>query len=166
MTETPAQTDSSPRDRIANITLDQETLAAANPNIEHEREVAIFDLLDGNTFAVDGRSDGPYNLKLSVADDRLNMVITTAENENELLHPVSLQPFKRLIKDYFMICDTYYSAIRNAPPSRIQAIDQSRRQLHDEGGRILQERLKAKITVDFDTARRLFTLMSTLHWKG
>ena len=129
-------------------------------------KVAIFDILDGNSFSVDGRDDGPFRLTLAIVEQRLQMTIGNEAEDGLVTHNLSLTPFKRIIKDYFIVCDSYYEAIRTAPPSRIQAIDMGRRGLHDEGSRILMERLAGKITLDFDTARRLFTLITALHWKG
>ncbi|MCB1514313.1 MAG: UPF0262 family protein [Hyphomicrobiaceae bacterium] len=154
------------RMRLYAIDIDEKSIARNNSNIEHEREVAIFDLLDGNSFAVTGREDGPYRLRLSIVDQKLAFAVGTESEEVVVTHFLSLTPFKRIIKDYFMVCDSYYEAIRTAPPSKIQAIDMGRRGLHDEGSRTLQERLQGKIDVDFDTARRLFTLICALHWKG
>lgn len=154
------------RDRLFAIDIDEKSIARNNSNIEHEREVAIFDLLDGNSFSVSGRSDGPYRLTLSVVDQKLQFAVGTEAEDTVVTHVLSLTPFKRIIKDYFMVCDSYYEAIRTAPPSKIQAIDMGRRGLHDEGSRTLQDRLNGKIDVDFDTARRLFTLICALHWKG
>ena len=152
--------------RLIAITLDERSIQRNNQNVEHEREVAIFDLLDGNSFALEGRDDGPYRLHLSIAEERLVLDVQTESGEPAITHMLSLTPFKRVMKDYFIVCDTYYAAIRNAPPSRIQAIDMGRRGLHDEGSRVLIERLNGKIAIDFDTARRLFTLICALHWKG
>jgi uncharacterized protein (UPF0262 family) len=146
--------------------LDQATIGRSNANIDHEREVAIYDILDANSFAVAGRDDGPYKLALSIAEDRLVLSIGNETAEALVTHMLSLTSLRRVIKDYFAVCDTYYNAIRSAPPSRIQSIDMGRRALHDEGSRILVERLKGKIDVDHDTARRLFTLICALHWKG
>ena len=154
------------RDRIAAITLDPKSLGRANANIEHEREVAIFDILDGNAFALEGIDQGPYALHLTVAEDRLQMAIATEQGTEIAQHHVPLTPLKRIIKDYFMVCESYYEAVRTAPPARIQAIDVNRRGLHDEGSQILREKLAGKITIDSATARRLFTLVSALHWKG
>lgn len=153
-------------DRLSEITLDQNSIARGNPNIEHEREVAIYDLLDGNSFAVEGKNEGPYKLSIGLVDDRLVLTIANEAGEPVVTHQLSLTPFKRLMKDYFMVLDSYYQAIRSSQPSRIQAIDMGRRGLHDEGSRILTERLEGKIALDFDTARRLFTLIAALHWKG
>lgn len=157
-------------DRLAEIVLDPASIARGNANIEHEREVAIYDLLDGNTFELDGRSEGPYRLTIGLVDDRLALTVHAAGSGADaapiVAHHLSLTPFKRIMKDYFLVLDSYYQAIRTAQPSRIQAIDVGRRGLHDEGSRVLAERLEGKVKIDFDTARRLFTLISALHWKG
>lgn len=155
-----------PRARLVAITLDEKSIATSNSNIEHEREVAIFDILEGNSFALEGRDEGPYKLNLALMDDRLVFVVSNESDEVLVTHLLSLTPLKRIMKDYFLVCESYYEAIRTAPPSRIQAIDMGRRGLHDEGSRTLLERLAGKITVDIDTARRLFTLICALHWKG
>jgi uncharacterized protein (UPF0262 family) len=152
--------------RLIGVTLDQASLGRHNPDVEHEREVAIFDLLESNSFALEGHEGGPYTLHLSLAENRL--VLTIAEPDGQPLTHVmlSLSPFRRLVKDYFLMCESYYQAIKTAPPSRIEAIDMGRRGLHDEGSRLLMERLKGKISTDIATARRLFTLICALHWKG
>ena len=152
--------------RLVAITLDEKSVGRANANVEHEREVAIFDILDGNSFVIENRDDGPYKPHLGTVEDRLSFQIGNESTDELVTHLLSLTPFKRIMKDYFMVCDSYYEAIKTAPPSRIQAIDMGRRGLHDEGSRLLQERLAGKINVDFDTSRRLFTLMCALHWKG
>ena len=162
MSETPDP----PRARLVGIKLDETSIMRGNVNTEHEREVAIYDILDANRFAIDGRDDGPYTLKLAVIEDRLHFIVDTDPASGEHTFMLSLSPLKRVMKDYFIVCDSYYQAIRSAPPSRIQAIDMGRRGLHDEGSQQLVERLKGKITVDHDTARRLFTLICALHWKG
>jgi uncharacterized protein (UPF0262 family) len=154
-----------PSSRLVGITLDEASIMRGNANIEHEREVAIYDIIDANTFEVEGR-EGPFTLKLSVIEDRLHFIVDTEPATGEYTLMLSLSPLKRVMKDYFIVCDSYYKAIRTAPPSRIQAIDMGRRGLHDEGSRQLAERLKGKINVDHDTARRLFTLICALHWKG
>ena len=161
-----SQTPEPPRDRLVAITLDEGSIARGNTNTEHEREVAIYDILDANSFVVEGRDDGPYTLKLSIVEDRLHFIVDTEPVSGEHTFMLSLSPLKRVMKDYFIVCDSYYKAIRTAPPSRIQAIDMGRRGLHDEGSRLLSERLAGKIAVDNDTARRLFTLICALHWKG
>ena len=152
--------------RLVAITLDETSIARSSANIDHEREVAIYDLLDSNVFQPTGRDDGPYKLRLALADDRLVLAVASEATDAALTHMLSLTSLRRIIKDYFIVCDSYYEAIRTAPPSRIQAIDMGRRALHDEGSRLLVERLKGKIEVDHDTARRLFTLICALHWKG
>jgi uncharacterized protein (UPF0262 family) len=154
------------KSRLVAITLDEKSTATQNPNIEHEREVAIFDILEGNSFALQGRDDGPYTLHLAIIEDRLVFTIGNEAGAGLVTHLLSLTPLKRIMKDYFLVCESYYQAIRTAPPSRIQAIDMGRRGLHDEGSVILMERLAGKISVDLDTARRLFTLICALHWKG
>lgn len=160
-------TDATDRNRIAKIRIDEGSIARGNPDIEHEREVAIFDILDGNSFALEGIDQGPYRLEIAVAEDRLVLSTYPEEGaETVAVHTLAMAPLKRLLKDYFLVLDSYYQAIRSGQPSRIQAIDVGRRGLHDEGSRLLQERLEGKITMDFDTARRLFTLISALHWKG
>ena len=155
--------------RLSEVLLDPASIGRGNANIEHEREVAIYDLLDENSFELEGREDGPYKLTIGIVDDRLALSVYAAsgsQDEPLITHLLSMTPFKRIIKDYFLVLDSYYQAIRTAQPSRIQAIDVGRRGLHDEGSRVLIERLDGKITLDFDTARRLFTLISALHWKG
>jgi uncharacterized protein (UPF0262 family) len=154
------------RNRLSEITLDQKSLGRAGANIEHEREVAIFDLLDGNAFEIEDQDAGPYKLHLAIAEDRLAMTVTDDAASEILQHFLPLTPLKRIVKDYFLVCESYYEAVRTAPPTRIQAIDVSRRALHDEGSGILREKLSPKIIVDDDTARRLFTLVCSLHWKG
>ncbi len=157
------------KNRLSEIVLDPASIARGNANIEHEREVAIYDLLDGNTFEIEGRDEGPYKLSIGLVEDRLALTVFSATTESEepiVAHYLSLTPFKRIMKDYFLVLDSYYQAIRSAQPSRIQAIDVGRRGLHDEGSRVLIDRLDGKIRIDLDTARRLFTLISALHWKG
>ncbi len=161
-----SQTHEPPRARLVAITLDEGSIARGNTNIEHEREVAIYDILDQNSFTVEGRDDGPYTLQLSIVEDRLVFTVDTEPATGVHSFVLSLSPLRRVMKDYFIVCESYYKAIRTAPPSKIQAIDMGRRGLHDDGSRQLVERLKGKITVDHDTARRLFTLICALHWKG
>jgi uncharacterized protein (UPF0262 family) len=157
----------SDQSRLVEVTLDEGSIGRNSTDVEHEREVAIFDLLERNTFALEGQENGgPYTLHLSLADNRL--VFTVGDtNRNPIVHVMlSLSPFRRLVKDYFLMCESYYQAIKTAPPSRIEAIDMGRRGLHDEGSQLLIERLKGKIQIDKATARRLFTLICALHWKG
>ena len=152
--------------RLIEVTLDDASIGRNNAEVEHEREVAIFDLLERNRFVLENHDAGPYTLRLSLADNRL--VFTVGDTEREPIQHVmlSLSPFRRLVKDYFLICESYYQAIKTQPASKIEAIDMGRRGLHDEGSRLLLERLKGKIAVDIATARRLFTLLCALHWKG
>jgi uncharacterized protein (UPF0262 family) len=162
----PPEFDRNSKDRLTAITFDEASIARGSSNIEHEREVAVFDILEGNRFIVDGRDAGPYTLKLSIVEDRLAFAVGQEGSGDTFTFVLSLTPLRRIMKDYFTVCETYYQAIRTAPPSRIQSIDMGRRALHDEGSRVLVERLKGKITVDRDTSRRLFTLICALHWKG
>ena len=154
------------RDRLIEVTLDEDSIAPGNANIQHEREVAIYDLVEGNSFKLSGRDDGPYRLELSILDDRLVFDVRDEGGQQIVAHHLSLKPLKRLMKDYFIVLDSYYEAVRTAQSSRIQAIDVGRRGLHDEGSKILTERLEGKIEIDPDTSRRLFTLLTALHWKG
>lgn len=151
--------------RLTDVTLD-ESIGRSTPDVEHERAVAIFDLLEENSFAPEGHSGGPYHLKLSLIDQKLVFSITTEAGQAVATHILSLTPFRRIIKDYFMICESYYQAIRSSTPSQIEAIDMGRRGIHNEGSQTLEDRLKGKITLDFDTARRLFTLVCVLYWRG
>jgi uncharacterized protein (UPF0262 family) len=152
--------------RLVAVTLDESSIGRSGPDIEHERAVAIYDLLEENAFAPHDDDNGPYALHLSIADNRLVFDIRAADGAPVMAHLLSLSPFRRIVKDYFMICDSYYDAIRTATPDRIEALDMGRRGLHDEGSRVLQERLRRKVKVDFGTARRLFTLICVLHWRG
>ena len=165
MTE-PMTPEKGSRSRLVAITLDEKSTATSNPNIEHEREVAIFDILEANSFVLEGRDDGPYTLDLSIVEDRLVFAVGHQGEGDTFTYVLSLTPLRRIMKDYFIVCESYYQAIRTAPPSRIQSIDMGRRALHDEGSRALSERLKGKIALDRDTSRRLFTLICALHWKG
>jgi uncharacterized protein (UPF0262 family) len=152
--------------RLVAVTLDENSIGRSGPDIEHERAVAIYDLLESNSFVPEGQARGPFKLNLSITGNRLMFDIRNASDAPVMAHLLSLSPLRRIVKDYFMICDSYYEAIRTATPDRIEAIDMGRRALHDEGSQLLMERLKHKVTVDFETARRLFTLICVLHWKG
>jgi uncharacterized protein (UPF0262 family) len=152
--------------RLIAVTLDEASIGRSGPDIEHERAVAIYDLLEENTFAPVEGERGPYKLHLSITGSRLVFDIRRANDAPVMAHLLSLSPLRRIVKDYFLICDGYYAAIRTATPERIEAIDMGRRALHDEGSELLMERLKRKVAIDFDTARRLFTLICVLHWKG
>ncbi|WP_295808740.1 UPF0262 family protein [uncultured Nitratireductor sp.] len=152
--------------RLIDVELD-ESVGRGTPDVEHERAVAIFDLVEENSFKPVGDADaGPYKLKLSLVEARLVFAISRENDEPVVTHILSLTPFRRIVKDYFLICESYYDAIRSATPSQIEAIDMGRRGLHNEGSQTLMDRLKDKIEVDFDTARRLFTLVCVLHWRG
>ncbi len=152
--------------RLVDVTLD-ESIGRSTPDIEHERAVAIFDLVEENSFRpVADQGDGPYRLKLSLIEARLVFAISRESGEEVMTHILSLTPFRRIVKDYFMICESYYEAIRISTPSQIEAIDMGRRGLHNEGSQTLMDRLAGKIEMDFDTARRLFTLVCVLHWRG
>lgn len=151
--------------RLCDVVLD-ETIGRATPDVEHERAVAIFDLIEENSFEPAGHDKGPYKLKLSLIDAKLVFSIATQADSPIATHILSLTPFRRIVKDYFMICESYYEAIRSSTPSQIEAIDMGRRGIHNEGSQTLMDRLEGKIKMDFDTARRLFTLVCVLHWRG
>jgi uncharacterized protein (UPF0262 family) len=148
------------------VTLDETSLGSSSDDAEHERRVAIYDLLQDNTFRPVGHDGGPYTLQLGISGSRLVFDIRQTDETPVIAHMLSLAPFRRIVKDYFVVCDSYYAAIRTATPDRIEALDMGRRGLHDEGSRLVMERLKRKVDLDFDTARRLFTLIAVLHWKG
>jgi uncharacterized protein (UPF0262 family) len=154
------------RRRLVAVSLDETTIGRSNPDVEHERNVAIYDLIDENVFAPLGDEEGPYALRLAIAENRLIFDIRHADETPVIMHMLSLTPFRRIVKDYFLVCESYYQAIRTASPSQIEAIDMGRRGLHNEGSQLLTERLASKVELDFDTARRLFTLVCVLHWKG
>jgi uncharacterized protein (UPF0262 family) len=150
------------KQRLVSVTLDEASIGRSNADVEHERTVAI----EMNSFAPVGHDGGPYALHLSVNGNRLVFDIRLEDGTPVVAHLFSLSPLRRIVKDYYMICDSYYQAIRTATPDKIEAIDMGRRGIHDDGSRILMERLKDKVMVDVDTARRLFTLICVLHWKG
>lgn len=157
----------SANNRLVDVSLDGDSFGRSRPDIEHERAVAIFDLIEENSFApVGDKQGGPYKLVLSVVEKRLIFNITREDDEPVIMHALSLSPFKKIIKDYFLICESYYEAIRTLSPAQIEAIDMGRRGIHNEGSEILQGRLEGKIEIDFTTARRLFTLICVLHWRG
>lgn len=154
------------KSRLIDVSLD-ETIGRSTPDVEHERAVAIYDLIEENSFQpVGDAAGGPYKLKLSLVESRLVFSVTREDGTAVITHILSLTPFRRIVKDYFMICESYYEAIRSSTPSQIEAIDMGRRGLHNEGSQTLLDRLSGKIDVDFDTARRLFTLICVLHWRG
>ena len=152
--------------RLTAITLDEASIGRGTPDQEHEREIAIYDLIEENSFEVPGHDGGPYTLILALHDSKLVFDIRTEAGEKAMTHILSLTPFRKILKEYFMVCESYYAAIRTATPSQIEAIDMGRRGLHNEGAQLLAERLKGKIVCDTDTSRRLFTLVTALHWKG
>ncbi len=157
--------------RISHIELDDRNLPPPTPEIEQERKVAIYDLLEDNSFVLPKREDravpdGPYHVQLSIRDKRLVFDIATEAEEKAAEFHLSLGPFKQVVKDYFQICESYFDAVKSLPPSQIETIDMARRGIHNEGSRVLQERLEGKAKVDTDTARRLFTLICVLHFGG
>jgi uncharacterized protein (UPF0262 family) len=152
--------------RLLKVTLDEGSIGNSNPDVEHERRIAIYDLLEDNSFSASGHAGGPYALHLGMVENRLLFDVRLTDGSPVVAHYLSLTPLRRIVKDYFMVCDSYYKAIRTSSPSQIEAIDMGRRALHNEGSELLMERLKDKIDIDVDTARRLFTLICVLHWKG
>lgn len=155
--------------RISHIEIDEKGLVRPTPEIEQERRVAIFDLLEDNSFALPPRTDrpappGPYRLGLAIREGRLVFEVATEDTVKIGEFHLSLGPFRQVVKDYFQICESYFEAVKRLPPSQIEAIDMARRGIHNEGARVLQERLEGKAAVDIDTARRLFTLICVLHW--
>jgi uncharacterized protein (UPF0262 family) len=152
--------------RLIDVELD-ESIGRSTPDVEHERAVAIFDLIEENSFRpVNDEGAGPYRLKLSLIESRLIFAVARENGDDVVTHILSLTPLRKVVKDYFLICESYYEAIRSSSPSKIEAIDMGRRGLHNEGSQALMDRLSGKIDVDFDTARRLFTLVCVLHWRG
>ena len=157
--------------KIVQIDIDDSALAPPTPEIEQERRVAVFDLLEENSFVVparDGRAvpEGPYRLHLAIRERRLVFDVQTEDGEAAAEFHLALGPFRQVVKDYFQICESYFDAVKKLPPSQIEAIDMARRGIHNEGARVLQERLEGKAEVDTDTARRLFTLICVLHFGG
>ena len=156
--------------RIIDISLDERTILWRSADIEQERRIAIFDLIEANHFApqrqhADGYA-GPYRIALSVEEGRLAIAIHRDDETPLEVLVLALGRFRRPIRDYFAICDSYYQAIRQATPQQIETVDMARRAIHNEAAELLMERLDGKIEVDFDTARRLFTLICALHWRG
>ena len=155
--------------RLAHIEIDEAGLAPPTPAIKQERDVAVFDLLEENHFALPDRGgvrppEGPYRLALAIRDRRLVFDITTEAGEKAGEFHLALGPFRQVVKDYFSICESYFEAVKKLPPAQIEAIDMGRRGIHNEGAVLLQERLEGKAEIDRDTARRLFTLICVLHW--
>jgi uncharacterized protein (UPF0262 family) len=152
--------------RIGAIVLDEKSVVKRSPEVEQEREVAISDLLENNLFKPKGAAGGPYRMALSVKENRLVFDIARDSGQRVGRILLSLAPFRRIVKDYFLVCDSYYKAMRTAPPSQIESLDMGRRAVHNEGTELLMKRLNGKIETNFDTARRLFTLICVLHLKG
>ena len=158
--------DSANQWRIADITLDEHSVVRRNPDIEHERAVAIFDLLEENHFAPASGCGGPFHLHLAIEENKLSIIVRSAIKESSETILLPLAPFRGVVRDYFMVCESYYEAIRRSNLAQIEAIDVGRRSLHDEGSTLLMERLADKVAIDHDTARRLFTLICVLHLRG
>lgn len=157
--------------KIVHIDLDDRNLPPPTPEIDQERKVAMFDLLEDNSFSIPDRDDrevppGPYKLALSIKERRLVFDLSQENDEPAGTFLLSLGPFRQVVKDYFQICESYFDAVKTLPPSQIETIDMARRGIHNEGARVLQERLEGKAVIDNDTARRLFTLICVLHFGG
>lgn len=152
--------------RIVDIVLDESAAACGSPEIEHERRVAVLDFLENNRFDPVGAPSGPYALRLAAAGNRLEMRIAAADGAEVARAALSVPGLRRVVHDYFTVCKNCFEAIRAAPPSRIEALDMGRRAIHDEGARLLRERLASRVAIDHDTARRLFTLVCVLHRRG
>ncbi|HXC15719.1 MAG TPA: UPF0262 family protein [Stellaceae bacterium] len=152
--------------RIAAITLDEHTVVRRNADVEHERATAIADLLEENFFNPASGRRGPFDLHLAIEENRLNLDIRSAADGSSETIVLPLAPFRRIVKDYFIICESYYEAVRGGRLGQVEAIDMGRRGLHDEGSALLMERLADKVAIDHATARRLFTLICVLHLRG
>ena len=152
--------------RIIDIVLDEQSVARRSPEVEHERAVALFDLIEDNDFHLVRGAPGPYRLRIGVFEQRLVFDIRDSADRKLRDIVLSLTPFRKLVKDYFLVCESYYVAIKKLGPAQIEAIDMGRRGLHNEGSELLRERLAGKIEFDHDTARRLFTLICALHIKA
>lgn len=152
--------------RIKEIHLDERTVVNRSPQVEHERKVAIYDLLEENHFRLLEGPEGPYVLHLSIEDNRLAFDVRDAQDQPLKNFLLALSPFRSIVREYLMVCDSYYKAIKSASPSQIEAIDMGRRGLHNDGSDLLEQRLLEKVELDRNTARRLFTLVCVLHIKG
>lgn len=152
--------------RLAAITLDEQSVVQRSRAVEQEREIAIYDIIESNMFRPEGSEGGPYHLTLGLEENRLVLDIALETGAQHIKTSLSLAPLRKTMKDYFLVCENYYKAIRTAPPYQIEALDMARRTLHDEGASELQKRLKDKVETDFDTARRLFTLVCVLQMRG
>ncbi|MEM6762095.1 MAG: UPF0262 family protein [Pseudomonadota bacterium] len=154
------------RFRLIAVTLDEASIERGSPEVEHERAIAVYDLLEDNFFEPVGAAGGPFRLSLSIVENRLVFQVADERDDPVVAHILSLTPLRKVVKDYFLICESYFTAIKRAAPAQIEAIDMGRRGVHDEGSRLLAERLEGKINMDHGTARRLFTLICALHFKG
>lgn len=152
--------------RLSSVTLDEASVVHRTRAIEQEREVAIYDLLEQNSFRLEGSEGGPYRLTLGLEENRLVLDVALEDGSPHGRVLMSLTPLRKVVKDYFLVCENYYKAIRTAPPHQIEALDMARRTLHDEGARELMARLSGKVETDFLTARRLFTLLCVLQMRG
>ncbi|WP_153771085.1 UPF0262 family protein [Labrenzia sp. CE80] len=152
--------------KLVDVVLDEASISRSTPDVEHDRAVAIYDLIEENSFSPVGHPAGNFVLQLSVVEKKLVFAIAGEDGEPIVTHVLSLTPLRKIVKDYDLICESYFEAIRHSTPSQIEAIDMGRRGVHNEGSEILMERLKGKVDVDMTTARRLFTLVYALHWKG
>lgn len=154
------------RNRLVSVTLDEASIGRGTSDQEHERQIAIYDLIEENCFSLPALDAGPYWLKIALHEAKLAFEVYDEAGETRAVHILSLTPFRGLLKDYFLVCESYYAAIRAATRAQIEAIDMGRRAVHNEAAQLLLERLKGKIDCDLDTARRIFTLVTALHWKG
>jgi uncharacterized protein (UPF0262 family) len=154
------------KNRLIAVELDSSIGQAPSPEADHERKVAIYDLIEENSFGLVNGIEGPYRLQLSARDGRLVFEIFNTREEKVSIIGLSMSPFRAIVRDYFMICESYYQAIKLSTPSQIETIDMARRGLHNEASELLRERLNGKVDMDFDTARRLFTLVCVLYWRG
>ncbi|NLH80026.1 MAG: UPF0262 family protein [Phyllobacteriaceae bacterium] len=161
-----AVAETQPKNRLVGVELDEGSIARSGADVEHERATAIWDLIEENSFTPVGHDGGPWRLRLGFVENRLAFEISDESGTPVTAHLLSLTPFRKIVKDYFLICESYFAAIRTATPSQIEAIDMGRRGLHNDGSQVLMDRLADKVAIDFDTARRLFTLICALHWKG
>ena len=158
----------SEQQKLVSVTIDENSIGCGSADQEHERAIAVYDLIENNRFALLGSDGvvlegGPYALNIALMDAKLVFDVRDQQGGPVITHILSLTPFRRILKDYFLICESYYAAIRHATPSRIEAIDMGRRGLHNEGAELMMQRLDGKIAMDFETARRLFTLVCVLH---
>ena len=154
------------KDSIENIFLDGRSVISRSPQVEHERKAAIFDLLEDNSFALENGPAGPYNLHLAIEENRLAFDVRGTDDKPLKGFVLALSPFRSLVREYLMVCESYYEAIKSSSPSQIEAIDMGRRGLHNDGSTLLRERLEGKVKMDGNTARRLFTLVCVLHIRG